>query len=78
MNIGFRNFTHAETTIRPWILRSFVRIKLKMADLSPFLLSQIDKIFENFVRPDEYIQHQWIFVSDNLHMHLLQSSHESL
>ena len=29
------------------------------------------------VRPDEYLQHQWIFVSDTLHMHLLQSSHES-
>ena len=45
---------------------------------SPFLFAQIDKIFENFVRPDEYLQHQLIFVSDNLHMHLLQSSQESL
>ena len=44
-----------------------------MADLSPFLFAQIDKIFENVVCPDEYLQHQWIFVSDNLHMHLLQS-----
>ena len=43
-----------------------------MADLSPFLLSQIDKIFENFVRPDKDLQHQGIFASDNLHMHLLQ------
>ena len=30
-----------------------------------------------FVCPDEYLQHQWIFFSDTLHMHLLQSSHES-
>ena len=36
-----------------------------MAYLSPFLLAQIDKIFENFVIPDEYLQHHWIFVSDN-------------
>ena len=43
-----------------------------------FLFGQIEKKIKNFVRPDEYLQHQWIFVSDNLHMHLLQSSHESL
>ena len=34
----------------------------KMADLSPFLLAQIDKIFENFVHPqndpDKYLKHQ--------------------
>ena len=41
------------------------------------LFAQIDKIFDNFVGPDEYLQHQWMFVSDNEHMHLLQSSHES-
>ena len=34
---------------------SFVRIKFKIADLSPFLLAQIDKIFENFFHPDEYL-----------------------
>ena len=44
-----------------------------MANLLPFLFSQIDKIFENVVCPDEDLQHQFIFVSDNLHMHLLQS-----
>ena len=74
----FRYYTHALTTILKWILWSFVWIKFKMADLSPFLLAQIDKIFENCARPDEYLQHQWIFVSDNLHMDLLQSSHDSL
>ena len=26
-----------------------------MADLLPFLFAQIDEIFENFVRPDEYL-----------------------
>ena len=30
-----------------------------------------------FVHPDEYLQHQWIFFPDTLHMHLLQSSNES-
>ena len=53
-------------------------VKFKMVDFSSFLFAQIYKIFENFVRLDEYLQHQWIFVFDNLHMHLLQSSHESL
>ena len=77
MNISSRYSTHALTTILPWILWSFVRIKFKIADLSPFLFSQIAKIFENFVRPDEYLQHQWILFSDTLHMHLLQSSHKS-
>ena len=69
MNIFFRYYTHALTTILPWILWSFIRIKFKMVDFSPFLFAQIYKIFENFVRPDEYLQHQWIFVSDNKHMH---------
>ena len=32
-----------------------------MADLSPFLFAQIDKNFENFVRPDKFRQHQLIF-----------------
>ena len=73
MNIFFRYFTHAFITILPWILWSVVRIKFKMVDLSLFVFAQIDKIFENVVSPDEYLQHQWIFVSDNLHMHLLQS-----
>ena len=45
------------------------RSNLKMADLSPFLFAQIDKIFDKFGHPDEYLQHQCIFVSDNLHMH---------
>ena len=52
--------THAFITILPWILWSFVRIKFKMAN---FLFAQIDIIFENFVRPDEYLQHQWILFS---------------
>ena len=69
MNICFQHFTHAWTPILPWILWSFIWIKLKMVDLMPFLFAQIDKILENFVRPDEYPQHQWIFVSDTLHMH---------
>ena len=30
-----------------------------------------------FVRADEYLQHQWIFVYHTLHMHLIQSSYES-
>ena len=77
MNISSRFPTHALTTTLPWILWSVVRIKFKMADLLPFLFAQIDKIFENVVRPDEYLQHQWIFFSDVLHMHLLQPSHES-
>ena len=64
MNISFRFSTQALTTILLWILWSFVRIKFKMADLSSFLLSQIDKIFEKKFRPDEYLQYQWIFVFD--------------
>ena len=60
------------STIIPWILWSFVMIKFKIVNFSSFLFAQIDKIFENCVRPDEYLQHQWIFVSNNLHMHLLQ------
>ena len=74
MNISSWFSTHELTTI----LWSFVRIKFIMDDLSPFLFAQIDKIFENVVRPNEYLQHKWIFVSDNLHTHLPQSSHESL
>ena len=37
--------------------------------LIAILFAQIDIIFENFVRPDAYLQHQWIFFSDILHMH---------
>ena len=48
-----------------------------MADLSLFLFAKIYKIFENFVRPDQYLQHQWIFCCDTLHMHFLQPSYES-
>ena len=55
MNICFRYFTKAFITILLWILWSFIRIKFKMADLSSFLFAQIDKIFENVVRPDEYL-----------------------
>ena len=33
-------------------------IKFKMVDFSLFLFAQIDKIFENFVRLDEYPQHR--------------------
>ena len=58
MNISSWYFTHALTTILPWILWSFVWIKFDMANLFPFLFAQIDKIFENVVRPDEYLQHQ--------------------
>ena len=114
MNISSRYSTHAFTTILPSILWSFVRMKFKMADSSPFLFAQIDKIFENFVgmnisNTNEHFfqilytcinyyppmnpvkfrldqihngrliaifvcsnwQNQSIFVSDNLHMHLL-------
>ena len=42
MNISSRYCTHALTNILPWILCSFVRIKLKMAHLLPFLFAQID------------------------------------
>ena len=69
MNIGFQYFIHALTTILPWILWSFVRIKFKMLDFSPFLFAQFDKTFKNFVRLDKDLQHQWIFVSDTLHIH---------
>ena len=55
INISYRYSTHTLTTILLWILCSFVRIKLKMADLSPFLFAQIDKIFLKFVHPDEYL-----------------------
>ena len=64
LNNVFQYFTHALPTILLWILWSFVRIKFKMVDLLPFLFAQIAKIFENFVLPDEYLQHQWIFVSN--------------
>ena len=63
-----RYFTHAFITIVPWILWSFVQIKFEMTDLSSFLLAQIDKIFENVVCPDGYLQHQCIFFSDTLHI----------
>ena len=53
-----RYSSHALTTITPCILWSWVQIKFKMTDLMPFLYAQIDKMFENFVRPDEYLQHQ--------------------
>ena len=70
MYIYSRYSTHALTTILLWILLSFVRIKFKMAGLSPFFFAQIqiDKIFEN-VRPDEYLQHQWRFLLESSHMH---------
>ena len=55
MNICFWYLTHAFTTIVPWILLNYVRIKFIMADLSPFLFAPIDKIFENFVCPDVYL-----------------------
>ena len=56
MNIFFRYFTYAFTTILLWILWSFVTIKFKIADLSPLIfVCWIDKIFENFVRLDEYL-----------------------
>ena len=69
INIVYWYFTHAFTTILPYILWSFVRIKFKIADLLTFLFAQIDKIFENVVRPDEYLQHQNTFLPDTLHMH---------
>ena len=43
MNICFQHFTHAWTTILPWILWSDVRIKFKMADLLPFCLHKLTK-----------------------------------
>ena len=48
---------------------TFVLIKFRMADLSLFLFTQIDKIFEKVVRQEEYLQHQWTFLPDSLHMH---------
>ena len=51
----FRYYTHALTTILPGILLSFIRLKFKMVNFSPFLFAEIDMIFENFVRPDEYL-----------------------
>ena len=77
MNIFSNYSTHALTTILPGILWSFIRIKFKMTDLLLFLFAQIDKIFENVVRPDKYLTHQWTFCSDTLQMHLPPSSHES-
>ena len=65
----FPIFYTCKIYICPMNPENFVRIKFKMVDFSPFLFAQIDKIFENFVRPDEYLQHQWIFVSDILHLH---------
>ena len=44
-----------------------------MFDLSSFLFAQIDKIFEKKFCPHEYLQHQWIFFSNTLHMHVLQT-----
>ena len=41
------------------------------------MFAQIDKISENVVRPEKYLQHQWIFFCNTLYMHLQQSSHES-
>ena len=43
--------------------------QIQNSRLIAILFAQIDKILENFVRPDEDLQHQWIFVSDALHMH---------
>ena len=60
----------------PMNLVKFCQDQNKMVDFFSFLFAQIDKIFENFVRPDDYLQHQWILVSDTLHMDLLQSSHQ--
>ena len=56
-----RYFTHAYSTIFPWIMWSLVMIKFKMVDLLPLLFAQIDKIFENFDLLDEYLKQQWIF-----------------
>ena len=47
----------------------FRQDQIKMADLSPFLFAQIDKIFENVVPLDEYLQHQLTFLSDTIHVH---------
>ena len=57
MNICFWYFRHAFITNLPWILWSFVRIKLKRADLFPFLFAQTNKKIENVVCPDENLQH---------------------
>ena len=56
INLCFRYFTHAFTTILPWILCIYYNpplkpvkccqdLKSQMADLSPFLFAQIYKIF---------------------------------
>ena len=55
MNISSWYSTHALITILPWILWSVVRIKFKMAHLSPFLFAQkLTKYYKKIVRPDEY------------------------
>ena len=56
----------------------FRQDKIQNGRLIAIFFAQIAKIFENFVLLDDYLQHQWIIVSDTLHMHLLQTSHESL
>ena len=45
----------------------FRRDQIQNGRLIAILFAQIGKIFENVVRPDEYIQHQ--FLPDTLHMH---------
>ena len=54
----------------------FCQDQIQNGWLIAIFLAQIDKIFENFVCPDEHLKPHRIFVCDNLHMHLLQSSYE--
>ena len=58
MNIFFRYFTHALIYNPPMNPVKCCQDQIQNGDLSPFLFAQIDKIFENVVGPDEYIQHQ--------------------
>ena len=116
----FSNLTHIFFTLLACVQTNFEKLKLKMADFSPFLLTEIEKIFDFmiffkikcawevlpkfkkncyicpclqqssgtlkcltygyfvcFIRPDEYLLHQWMSFCHALHMHLLQSSHKS-
>ena len=43
--------------------------QIQNGQLIAILFAQIDKIFKKIVRPDAYLQHQWIFFSNTLHMH---------
>ena len=61
INISFGYYTHALTTILLWILCSFVRIKFKMVDFSPFFGLKLTKYLKmlsiriNISNTNEYL-----------------------